>query len=167
MRRETRNTFFHPELVNETPETLLTLLQEQQQDKSKAENKAKFQRLQMLYLIKTGQIDCPGKLSEIIGCNRITLMRWLRYYQDHGLDSLLAIARPSRLKAVNWEINIFQDQIPESLHPMSLAKRLGVSVTVLSHHRHKRIFAIWTKHRDPDLVSWAWNPEDRLYHRLQ
>jgi len=55
------------------------------------------QRLQMLYLVKSGQVDTRIKAAEILSVNRATIGRWLRTYEKDGLSGLLSIkTKPNR-----------------------------------------------------------------------
>lgn len=49
----------------------------------------KRQRLQMLYLLASGQTDSRQKLAALLGFHRNTIGHWLASYASGGLDSLL------------------------------------------------------------------------------
>ncbi|WP_287157707.1 helix-turn-helix domain-containing protein [Chloroflexus sp.] len=54
----------------------------------------KRQRLQMLYLIASGQARTRTALAPLLGVNRETVGDWLRLYADGGLSALLTIRTP-------------------------------------------------------------------------
>ena len=55
------------------------------------------QRLQMLYLLKSGQADTRMKAAEILAVNRATIGRWLETYEKDGVSGLLSIkTKPNR-----------------------------------------------------------------------
>lgn len=49
------------------------------------------ERLQMLYLLKSGQVSSRQGLAEVIGRDRATITRWLRKYKDGGIKGLLEV----------------------------------------------------------------------------
>lgn len=49
------------------------------------------ERLQMLYLLKSGQVNSRQELAKLIGRDQATITRWLRKYQQQGLKSLLEV----------------------------------------------------------------------------
>lgn len=51
-------------------------------------------RLQMLYLVASGQARDRQQLARLLGVHRNTIARWLGCYQTGGLDGLLAIYVP-------------------------------------------------------------------------
>ena len=59
------------------------------------------ERLQVIYLIKTGETTKIVKLSKIIAKDRTTIGNWLKKYEKLGLDGLLerntSFGRPSSL----------------------------------------------------------------------
>ena len=55
------------------------------------------QRLQMLYLFKSGQADTRIKAAEMLAVNRMTIGRWLATYEKEGIPGLLSIkTKPNR-----------------------------------------------------------------------
>ena len=49
------------------------------------------ERLQMLYLLKSGQVNSRKELAILLGRDQATITRWLRKYKDDGLKSLLEV----------------------------------------------------------------------------
>ena len=52
------------------------------------------ERLQMLYLLKSGQVNSRQELASLLGRDQATITRWLRKYKDDGLKSLLEVKSP-------------------------------------------------------------------------
>jgi transposase len=69
--------------ITESEEELKTLLAAQKTAFAK-------ERVQALYLLKTKQVETVQHLSEILGRNRVTVQRWLRFYRSGGLTQLLS-----------------------------------------------------------------------------
>ena len=60
------------------------------------------ERLQMLYLLKSGQVASRQGLAELIGRDEATITRWLRKYKDGGLKGLLEVkSAPGRVAIVS------------------------------------------------------------------
>ena len=60
------------------------------------------ERLQMLYLLKSGQVASRQRLAELIGRDQATITRWLRKYKDGGLKGLLEVkSAPGRVAIVS------------------------------------------------------------------
>jgi transposase len=68
--------------IHEAPETLKALMHDQKTVEAK-------ERLQALYLIKSGTASSVGHAAQILGRHRITLQRWLSKYTQGGLETLL------------------------------------------------------------------------------
>ena len=63
------------------------------------------ERLQMLYLLKSGQVSSRRSLAELIGRDQATITRWLRKYKDGGRDRLLEVKHaPGKVSIVKGEI---------------------------------------------------------------
>lgn len=55
------------------------------------------QRLQMLYLLKSGQATTRMKAAQMLAVNRMTVGRWLQTYEKEGIAGLLSIkTKPNR-----------------------------------------------------------------------
>jgi hypothetical protein len=54
-----------------------------------------------------------------------------------------------------------------TLSEIELARRLGCSITELAHKRNESDFHQWSRNRDPDGCSWAYNPRWDIYHPAQ
>ena len=53
-------------------------------------------RLQMLYLLASGQAQTRQEVAHLLGVHRNTIGRWLAIYAAGGLEALLADVRPRR-----------------------------------------------------------------------
>jgi len=51
------------------------------------------QKVQALYLLKSGLSQSITDVAELLGVHRITVQRWLKQYNDGGLSSLLKRSR--------------------------------------------------------------------------
>jgi transposase len=58
-------------------------------------NGHKKPRLQMLYLLATGQARTRQDVAHLLGVHRNTIARWLAIYASGGLDTLLATYVPA------------------------------------------------------------------------
>ena len=60
-------------------------------DKMRAEKEGyKKQRLQSLYLLKSGQAQTRCQVATLVGVHRDTVGRWLTAYQEGGLSKMLS-----------------------------------------------------------------------------
>ncbi|GAX45480.1 putative transposase [Tolypothrix sp. NIES-4075] len=63
------------------------------------------ERVQALYLLKTGQVETVQHLAVLLGRSRITVHRWLKRYRQSGLNSLLTQKKsPGRPKIVRMDV---------------------------------------------------------------
>jgi len=68
--------------IKETPEELKKLLALQKTASCK-------ERVQLLYLLKTGYGQTISQTAELMGRNRVTLHKWIRQYKAGGIERLL------------------------------------------------------------------------------
>lgn len=68
--------------IQETVEELKELLASQKSASS-------FEKVQLLYLLKTGHGQTISHTAEILGRNRVTLHKWIRQYRFGGIEGLL------------------------------------------------------------------------------
>jgi len=62
------------------------------------------ERLQMLYLLKSGQVTSRQGLAELIGRDQATITRWVRKYKDGGRSGLLEVKHaPGKASIVSGE----------------------------------------------------------------
>ncbi|NJN49700.1 MAG: helix-turn-helix domain-containing protein [Alkalinema sp. RL_2_19] len=74
--------------IIESSDTLRDLMQQQQTLEGR-------ERLQCLYWLKSGQVESVTAVARLLGRHRVSVQRWLRTYQDHGLGGLLGALRQS------------------------------------------------------------------------
>jgi len=72
--------------INESAETLKTLLKQQKTATGK-------ERVQALYLLKTKQVETVQHLALVLGRNRVTVQRWLSRDRSGGLNQLLEVGK--------------------------------------------------------------------------
>jgi transposase len=73
--------------ITESAEELKELMHQQPQTWSK-------ERVQMLYLLQSGQAESVTHAALLLGRGRITLQRWLAAYTEGGMVQLLVKASP-------------------------------------------------------------------------
>jgi putative transposase len=49
-----------------------------------------FERIQALYLLKTGQVKTIGDLAIVLGRGSATVQRWLKAYRESGITNMLS-----------------------------------------------------------------------------
>lgn len=76
-------------VIQETVEDLKTLMHQQAQTGDK-------ERIQLLYLLKSGQAQTITQAAQMLGRGRATLQRWLAKYQQDGISGLLERDLPLR-----------------------------------------------------------------------
>lgn len=70
--------------ITESAEELKDLLRRETRGRQK-------QRLQALYLLKTGQVHSRTRVGQLLGVGRRAVGEWLDRYETEGLDGLLEI----------------------------------------------------------------------------
>lgn len=68
--------------ITETEADLKQLLRTQKTASDK-------ERIQLLYLLKSGQASTVESAAELLGRHRVTVQKWLRLYRSGGLEVLL------------------------------------------------------------------------------
>jgi len=72
-----------------------------------------FERIQALYLLKTGQVKTIGNLAIVLGRGSATVQRWLKAYRESGITNLLSRKEGSgRPAIINSEV---QEQLLKEL----------------------------------------------------
>jgi putative transposase len=74
------------EIIEEAVPELKILMQQQRTITNR-------QKVQALYLLKSGSSQSITEVSELLGLHRITVQRWLKQYNEGGLSSLLKLRR--------------------------------------------------------------------------
>lgn len=123
--------------ITEDAETLKHLLQRERDGRKKP-------RLQMLYLLASGQASERQEVARLLGIHRNTIGRWLALYQTGGLDALLAIYVPAgKLHSVPCDI---QTSIGKALaQPQGFASYQALRQWV--KHTHQRDITYHTLYR--------------------
>ena len=75
-------------VISEEATTLQERLQREQDGRKKP-------RLQMLYLLASGQAQTRRDVGQLLAIHRNTISRWLALYEAGGLDALLALYVPA------------------------------------------------------------------------
>lgn len=85
----------YQQVITETPEQL-------KQIQSAQKKISDFQKVQGLYLLKSGQVKTLSNLADYLGVHRVTVQRWLKSYREQGLRKLLTAkpktGRPKTIK---------------------------------------------------------------------
>lgn len=83
----------------------------------KKENKSWIkQRLQMLYLLKSKQVNTILELSSILAVNRNTVGRWLALYEKGNLSELMEMRKPKG-RALSIPLDILEQLKDELRKP--------------------------------------------------
>src|SRR4028118_502182 len=75
------------------------------------------ERVQILYLLKTGHGQTISQTAEIIGRNRVTLHKWIRQYKASGIEGLLKQkSSPGRPRIIpSWAEKALDKRLQEPL----------------------------------------------------
>lgn len=78
---------------------------------------AGFERVQLLYLLKTGHGQTISQTAEMIGRNRVTLHKWIRQYKVGGIEELLKQkSSPGRPRTIpTWASKALSKRLQEPL----------------------------------------------------
>lgn len=49
----------------------------------------RFQKVQVLYLLKSGKVKTITEVAQVVGRHRVTVQYWLKCYQQEGIEGLL------------------------------------------------------------------------------
>lgn len=95
--------------IHECEDDLKQLLRQQK-------NASDKERIQLLYLLKSGQVKTVQDAAPILGRNRVTLQKWLNRYRAGGLAGLWEKkARSGRPRAIPaWAEAALQKRLQES-----------------------------------------------------
>lgn len=80
----------------EIRETVQELLAELKQE----ENQEVKERIQVLYWLKTKQVESTGAIGALLGRHRTTVSRWLSQYRRGGIKGLMAKGKSTGRKSV-------------------------------------------------------------------
>lgn len=84
---------------------------------AKQKTVAAKERVQLLYLLKTGHGQTISQTAEIMGRNRVTLHKWIRQYKTSGIEGLLKQqSSPGRPRTIpNWAEKALNKRLQEPL----------------------------------------------------
>jgi len=99
----------------------------------KESNGVKRQRVQMLYLVASGQARERQEVAHLLGLHRNTVGKWMQRYEQGGLEGLLEVRVPPGAKpALN------ESQIAQLREALGRAEGFGsyaeVQTWILSHY---------------------------------
>jgi len=123
--------------IQESEEQLKTLLHQQKLAQHK-------ERVQLLYLLKSGQVQSVSQAAHLLGRHRVTLQGWLSLYRKGGISALLQINKPTgRPRTVpDWAVSTLEKRLQDANGFNSygeiqdwLETRLGVKVKYKTLHR--------------------------------
>jgi len=123
--------------IKETPEELKELLASQKTATAK-------ERVQLLYLLKTGHGQTISQTAEILGRNRVTLHKWIRQYKAGGIEGLLnQKSSPGRPRSIpTWAQTALSKRLQEPVGFNGyqeivewLSQKLGVNTCYKTVHK--------------------------------
>jgi metal-responsive CopG/Arc/MetJ family transcriptional regulator len=65
------------------------------------------------------------------------------------------------------ELNIPTMSDSVVLNGTELAKRLGMSQSMISKHKESQELAVWSKEKDPDSIAWSYNPKTKKFSPIR
>ncbi|MBG1266437.1 helix-turn-helix domain-containing protein [Nostoc sp. WHI] len=84
--------------IRESVEELHGLLRKQKTASS-------LERIQALYLLKIGQVKTIQDVAVVVGRARVTVQRWLKDYQESGINGLLSMKKsPGRPAIISLQV---------------------------------------------------------------
>jgi putative transposase len=88
----------YPERIDDTVTELKIIMSQQRTVTNK-------QKVQALYLLKSGFSQSITDVAEVLGVHRITVQKWFKQYSEGGLSSLLKLGQSTgRPRAISSEI---------------------------------------------------------------
>ncbi len=102
------------------------------------------ERVQLLFLLKTGQASTIQQAAQLLGRNRVTIQTWLRQYRDGGMEGLLEKKRsPGRPRAIpTWAEQALEKKLedPQGMNSYGeicqwLLEKLGVEAKYKTVHK--------------------------------
>jgi len=95
--------------IRESVEELHGLLRKQKTASS-------LERIQALYLLKIGQVKTIQDVAVVVGRARVTVQRWLKDYQESGINGLLSMKKsPGRPAIISLQVREQLDKELEQL----------------------------------------------------
>lgn len=73
------------------------------------------ERVQLLYLLKSKQVETVQEVAQLLGRHRVTVQEWMRRYREGGLEEMLeSKARSGRPRAIpQWAEVALQKRLQE------------------------------------------------------
>lgn len=127
---------YHLEIIESEPE-LKTLLGNQKTASSK-------ERIQWLYLLKSGQAKTIQQAASLLGRHRVTLQKWAQRYRQGGLEQLLSHSPRTGAKSTlpDWAETALKNRLeqPEGFESYAaiqqwLATELGIVAPYKTVHK--------------------------------
>jgi ParB family chromosome partitioning protein len=88
----------YPERIEDTVSELKIIMSQQRTVTNR-------QKVQALYLLKSGLSQSITNVAEVLGVHRITVQRWFKQYSEEGLSSLLKLGKSTgRPRVISSEI---------------------------------------------------------------
>ena len=101
--------------IVESPELLAQLMEQET-------NLQRFQKLRMLYLLKTQKVKALRHIAQIMGRHRATLQDWVRHYRQGGLSALLKNKRDRFADIPEWVVECLVARFKDTSFLPSLTK---------------------------------------------
>ncbi|MBG1269718.1 helix-turn-helix domain-containing protein [Nostoc sp. WHI] len=71
----------------------------------KQKTASSLERIQALYLLKIGQVKTIQDVAVVVGRARVTVQRWLKDYQESGINGLLSMKKsPGRPAIISLQV---------------------------------------------------------------
>ena len=77
------------------------------------------ERVQMLYWLKTKALATRKELSQRLGRNESTVYRWLKRYQQEGIEALLELKTPPGKQSLVPHLNELRNNLKQVLDSLS------------------------------------------------
>ena len=84
----------YPERIEDTVSELKIIMSQQRTVTNR-------QKVQALYLLKSGSTQSIKDVAKLLGVHRITVQKWLKQYNNGGLSELLKLRRATGRRASN------------------------------------------------------------------
>ena len=121
--------------ITESPEFLAQLLEQEKDVK-------RYQKLQTLYLLKTGKVLALRQIAQIVGRHRATVQSWVKTYRQGGLSELLEGGKDRLPYIPSWAVDRLVEKFQDAqfLPPIQdiqswVMQELGVSIKYWQLHR--------------------------------
>lgn len=96
------------------------------------------ERVQLLYLLKTGHATTVQHGAQILDRNRVTVQTWLRLYREGGMETLLEQKRSRKTQCRSQSVSLRRRRSPVS----TIFNELTNCVVASIARRHEIIYAL-------------------------